>query len=121
MRQPAALLVLTMLLDGCYSWTTIKTTELPKLNAASTSTGSDARVYLREKKPLTFNHPVLSTIESDGLASRSSNHPEVKIPLESIQRVEVSQFERGQSAIVGSLLGMALGALAAVLIVESTR
>ena len=38
MRQLASLLILTMLSGGCYSWTAIKPTELPKLNGAQTTT-----------------------------------------------------------------------------------
>ena len=146
MRCTSALLVLTMLLGGCYSWTAIKPTELPKLNGASTSTShnmgrqvtvitaaqveapdghlveidgeSDTRMQTTGQPPITFKHPVLASVDEQGLTIRSSNYQKMTIPLSKIQSVEVSQFERGQTSLAISIPLLLVGGLAILVILS---
>jgi hypothetical protein len=138
MRAFAGLLALAMLLGGCYSWTAIKPTELPKINGNPTvlpdrSGGhvqivnvaqvetpdgrlaeirgqSDARVQLKDTTLMSFEHPIRSSVENQSLTIMSGNHPKTTIPLDNIQSVEVSQGNRAEAAgvIVGILLPLAL-------------
>jgi hypothetical protein len=144
MRHVATLLVLTMLSGGCYSWTVIKPTELPKLNGAQTTRSnqmgrqvvlisaaqvetpdgrlveiqgeSDAKINLPGATPLLFEHPIISSVENEGLTVKSANRAKTTIPLNKIQSVEVSQFERGKTTAAV----MVLSTLAAGLIILVT-
>ena len=144
MRAIATFSILTMVLGGCYSWTTIKPTELPKLNGAQTTRAnqmgrqvvlisaaqvetpdgrlveiqgeSDAKIHLPGATPLLFQHPIISSVENEGLTVKSANRAKTTIPLNKIQRVEVSQLERGQTTAAV----MVLSTLAAGLIILVT-
>jgi hypothetical protein len=138
MRATAGLLALAMLLGGCYSWTAIKPTELPKINGTPTvlpdNTGgqvrivndaqvetadgrlveirgrSDVRVQLKDTTLMSFEHPIRSSVENQSLTIMSANHPKTTMPLANIQSVEVSQGNRAEAAgvIIGILLPLAL-------------
>jgi hypothetical protein len=72
--------------------------------------------------PLTFDHPILSSIDDDDrLTIRSANRGKMTIPLEKVQRVDVSQFDRGRTTVAVSLLSLVLGGLLAVVVVKSTQ
>ena len=149
MRLVAALLILTMFFGGCYTWTAIKPTELPKLNGAQTASSpqtdrrvelvsvaqvetpdgrlteiqgeSDARIQLKGFTPILFEHPILSSVENEGLAIRSGNRAKTTIPLGSIQSLEVSQLNRNQTALAGTVLGLVGGALLGFLIISAIK
>jgi hypothetical protein len=146
MRQLASLLILTMLSGGCYSWTAIKPTELPKLNGAQTTTShqmgrqvilisaaqvetpdgrlveirgeSDAKIQVPGAVPLLFEHPIISSVENASLTVKSANRAMTTIPLDRIQRVEVSQFERGQTT-AAVMVASTVGALLLILVTYS--
>ena len=139
MRQVATLLILTLLSGGCYSWTTIKPTELPKLNGAQTTRSnqmgrqvvlisaaqveapdgrlveiqgeSDARIHLPGSAPLLFEHPIIASVDNTGLTIKSANRAKTTIPLDKIQSVEVSQFERGQTTAAVTVVSLVLSAV----------
>lgn len=147
MRCASAFLVLTLLLGGCYSWTAIKPTELPKLNGASTSTTqsmgrqitlitvaqveapdghlveiqgeSDTRMKTTGRPPVTFKHPVLASVEEQDLTIRSSNYGKFTIPLNKVETVEVSQFERGKTMAAIMVPSILIGAVAILVILSS--
>jgi hypothetical protein len=146
MRQVATLLILSLLSGGCYSWTAIKPTELPKLNGAQTTRSNqmgrqvvlisaaqveapdgrlveiqgetDAKVHLPGSPPLLFQHPIISSVETEGLTIKSANRAKTTIPLDRIQAVEVSQFERGQTT-AAVMVASTVGALLLVLVTYS--
>lgn len=147
MRCTSVLLVLSLLLGGCYSWTAIKPTELPKLNGASTSTShnmgrqvtlitaaqveapdghlveiqgeSDTRMTTTGQPPVTFKHPVLASVDDQALTIRSSNYRKLTVPLDKIQSVEVSQLERGQTTAAIMIPTVLIGAVAILVILSS--
>jgi hypothetical protein len=149
MRQVAALLILTMFCGGCYTWTTIKPTELPKLNGAQTASShqtdrrvelvsvaqvetpdgrlaeiqgeSDARIQLKGFTPILFEHPILSSVESEVLTIRSGNRAKTTIPLGNIQSLEVSQLNRNKTALAGTVLGLVGSALLGFLIISAIK
>ena len=144
MRQVSTLLILTTLSGGCYTWTAIKPTELPKLNGAPTATTqktgrqvelvsvaqvetpdgrlaeiqgkSDARIQLTGSTPMLFEHPILASIENEELTIRSGNRAKTSIPLGNIQHLEVSQLNRNQTALAGTVFGLVGSALLGFLI-----
>ena len=136
MNKIAGLLLLTMLFAGCYSWTAIKPTELPKLNAApavvsnprngqvhlikiaqlETPDGrlaeiqgaSNARVNLKDGTSTLFEHPIMSTVENQALTIMSGNNPKTTIPLDRIQSIEVSSANPNDAAGIISFIGFIL-------------
>jgi hypothetical protein len=149
MRQVSAFLILTILFGGCYTWTAIKPTELPKLNGAQTATSqqtgrqvqlfsvvqvetpdgrladiqgeSDARIQLKGSPPILFEHPILSSIENEELTIRSGNRAKTSMPLGNIQHLEVSQLNRNQTALAGTVFGLVTSALLTFLIISATK
>jgi len=149
MGQPSAFLILTILLGGCYTWTAIKPTELPKLNVAQKATSqqtsgqaqlvsvaevetpdgrlaevrgeSDARIQLQGSTPILFEHPIRSSIENEELTIMSGNRARTSIPLGNIQRLEVSQLNRNQIALAGMVFGLVGSALLGFLIGSAIR
>jgi hypothetical protein len=147
MRQLFPLLILTMLTGGCYSWTTIKPTELPKLNGASTTSSrnmgrqvvlisvaqveapdgrlveiqgeSDAKVYLPGAQPMLFEHPIISSVDGDNLTIKSAKRSKTTLALDKIQRVDVSQFERGQTTVAVSVLSLVAAGLICLVLFSS--
>lgn len=134
MRRTASLLVFTMLLGGCSSWTAIKPTELPKLNNAQTAVSenksgqvelisatqvetpdgrlveiggkNDARVQLKDASSSLFEYPLRFSVENQALTIMSSNQPKTTIPLEKIQMVEVSQINHQAGEAVFFILSV---------------
>lgn len=147
MRCTSVLLALILLLGGCYSWTAIKPTELPKLNGASTTTThtmgrqvtlisvaqveapdgrlveiqgeSDTRMKGTGQPPITFKHPVLASVDDESLTVRSSNYRKFTIPLNKIESVEVSQFERSKTMAAITVPTVLIGAIAILVILSS--
>jgi hypothetical protein len=148
-RQVSTLLILTILSSGCYTWTAIKPTELPKLNGAQTATSqptgsqvelvsvaqvetpdgrlaqirgeSDARIQLKGSTPILFEHPIISSVENEDLTIRSGNRAKTSIPLGNIQSLEVSQLNRNQTALAGTVLGLVGSALLGFLIISAIK
>ncbi len=147
MRQLSALLAFALLGSGCYSWSVIKPTELPKLNEASTTTQqkwgsprvivltvakletpdgrivqiegeSDARVNVRDKGTLSFEHPIVSAVDADRLIIQSAKRAKTTIPLANIERVEVSQFERAQTSAAVGVISLVVGGIAILLLLS---
>jgi hypothetical protein len=144
MRLVSILLVVAVLFSGCYSWTAIKPTELPKLNDASSSTArgsqgqitlvtvakleapdgrlveiqgeSDARISVRGQEPMSFEHPLLSSVQNSSLIVQAGNRGKTTIPLQQIQSVEVSQFERTQAALAAAVLSLVATGLAFLIV-----
>jgi len=134
LRRVAPFLLASLFLSGCYSWTAIKPTELPKLNGASTTINhgwggsvriltvadleapdgrlvrikgeSDARISVGSGAPLSFAHPIQAFATDQDLYVQSANYPPTRIPLAQVQREEVSQYELVQSVFAISALSL---------------
>jgi len=138
MRRLACGVMFAMSLGGCYSWHAIKPTELPKLNGGSTTItnaggrqvalitvakvetedgrlvelkgASDARVWVRGAAPTLFEHPE-SVVQGSSLLIRSLNQTQTRIPLTSIQKVEVSQYDLVRSSFAYAIPGLVVLAI----------
>jgi hypothetical protein len=147
MRAFAGLVALAMLVSGCYAWTAIKPTELPKINGTPTflpdRTGgqvrivtmaqvetpdgrlaeikgeSNAPIQLKDGTGVFFEHPLRSSIEDQSLIIMSGNHPKTTIPLANIQSLDVSQGNLGEGAAM--LFGFLLPVVITIAAVSATR
>ena len=139
LRPVSQLLLVSLLFSGCYSWSAIKPTELPKLNGASNSLNntsggtvriitvahleapdgrlvqikgeSDARISTGGALPISFTHPVRASVEGQDLIVQSANNPRTQIPLAQVKSVEVSQYDTVKSTLAMILLSSAGAAL----------
>jgi hypothetical protein len=150
MRVWPYLLVATLLSSGCYSWAAIKPTELPKLNGSSTTSTaggghtlvlqtvaqveapdgrivevkgeSDARVTtVKPPQVLSFEHPVVANLTDDSLIVQAGNVGKTTIPLSRIESVEISQLERGQTALAATVVGLLVSVVGTVLIISLVK
>jgi hypothetical protein len=122
------------LTGGCYRWEVIRPTELPKLNGSSqTLVGTSGHTYAAlatiahvERPDGTmaeikgrfdarvtvagqtqeFEHPVDAALEGGDLKVRSSSRPPAAIPLQRIERLEVSQYDNTKTILF--ITGMSL-------------
>ena len=68
-----------------------------------------------------FEHPILSSVENGDLTIRSGNCAKTSIPLGDIQILEVSQLNRNQTALAGTVLGLVGSALLGFLIISAIK
>jgi hypothetical protein len=126
--------------SGCYSHTTVKPEQLPRLNDSfAVGTGSnivavrvatverpngtltevagkfDLAIRLRNGKELEFDHPVRAAVSGGNLTLQGANRGPTVLALAEISRAEVVQLDSVGTAL--EIIGISLGAFAVYFLV----
>ncbi len=83
----------------------------------------DARLEGLAGQHLEFAHPVISELEDGTLVVQGANRGRTTIPLNEVERVEVSQFDSGLTTLFSMamiLAGIGLGSVAAYAIISNS-
>lgn len=147
MLKALVFVLAAVVVSGCYTHTSIKPTELPKLNGASVVglgrqgntnvyavsvahveapdgrleeiTGEfDAVITERQRGRVDFDHPVQSQIEGNALSVRGGNRAETEFNLNDVTEAEVVQLN-GWTAVWAGLGGAALGGIIGLIMISS--
>ena len=140
-RLVPLLVACSLLTTGCYSHVPIRPSELPKLNgdfataqAVGVNTtlhtfsvaqvqGEDGRmvelkgehdviITLKNGTTTKYGHPVSVSEEGGAFVIRSANQAEVRVPLDDIQRVEVTNY----NGIATTFIAVGVGVVASLVV-----
>ncbi len=76
----------------------------------------DARISQSNGERVEFDHPVRSQLEASTLTVQGENRAQTPFELDDIKKVEISQFDRTTTTILGVVGGVGLGAVMAVVV-----
>ena len=145
-----SLLTIVSLVNGCYTNTAVRPSEIPKLNGAFqtsqpagrnailvTSSVShveapdgktvevkgtyDLILTTKDGKIIQFDHPVMIDKEEDSFLLRGANRGETHVAMTDIEATEVRQFSQTKTMLVAAPVALVGGLLMGLLIVRASK